>query len=78
VRDAVNELASELKADVVVIGSRNPSITTSAGFKRLQRDPSHAYSGDGGQIKKEATFRWPLDCRCSLTFFYYAVLVRIR
>ena len=28
VRDAVNELATELKADVVVIGSRNPSITT--------------------------------------------------
>lgn len=28
VRDAVNELANELKADVVVIGSRNPSITT--------------------------------------------------
>jgi universal stress protein G len=27
VRDAVNELANELKADVVVIGSRNPSIT---------------------------------------------------
>jgi universal stress protein G len=24
----VNELANELKADVVVIGSRNPSITT--------------------------------------------------
>lgn len=28
VRDAVNELAAELNADVVVIGSRNPSITT--------------------------------------------------
>ena len=28
VRDAVNELAGELNADVVVIGSRNPSITT--------------------------------------------------
>ncbi|MFX4313773.1 universal stress protein UspG, partial [Enterobacter sp. 63] len=28
VRDAVNELANELKADMVVIGSRNPSITT--------------------------------------------------
>ena len=27
-RDVVNELAEELKADVVVIGSRNPSITT--------------------------------------------------
>ncbi len=28
VRDVVNEVASELKADVVVIGSRNPSIST--------------------------------------------------
>ncbi|EJJ4223244.1 universal stress protein UspG [Salmonella enterica] len=28
VRDAVNELAEELDADVVVIGSRNPSIAT--------------------------------------------------
>ncbi|MCS2150579.1 universal stress protein UspG [Scandinavium manionii] len=28
VRDVVNELAEELKADVVVIGSRNPSIAT--------------------------------------------------
>lgn len=28
VRDVVNELAEELDADVVVIGSRNPSITT--------------------------------------------------
>ncbi|MDX6018725.1 universal stress protein UspG [Scandinavium sp. V105_16] len=28
VRDAVNELAEELNADVVVIGSRNPSIAT--------------------------------------------------
>lgn len=28
VRDVVNELAEELHADVVVIGSRNPSITT--------------------------------------------------
>lgn len=28
VRDVVNELAEELKADVVVIGSRNPSIST--------------------------------------------------
>lgn len=28
VRDVVNELADELKADVVVIGSRNPSIST--------------------------------------------------
>ncbi|MEX3018925.1 universal stress protein UspG [Kluyvera sp. STS39-E] len=28
VRDAVNELAEELNADMVVIGSRNPSITT--------------------------------------------------
>ncbi|HDS6474000.1 TPA: universal stress protein UspG [Klebsiella aerogenes] len=28
VRDMVNELANEIKADVVVIGSRNPSIIT--------------------------------------------------
>ncbi|WP_318367031.1 universal stress protein UspG [Enterobacter sp.] len=28
VRDVVNELATELNADVIVIGSRNPSITT--------------------------------------------------
>lgn len=28
IRDVVNELAEELKADVVVIGSRNPTITT--------------------------------------------------
>ncbi|BBQ84886.1 MULTISPECIES: universal stress protein UspG [Enterobacteriaceae] len=28
VRDAVNELAEELNADMVVIGSRNPSIST--------------------------------------------------
>ncbi|MBB1200208.1 universal stress protein UspG [Enterobacteriaceae bacterium 89] len=28
VRDVVNELAEDLKADVVVIGSRNPSIST--------------------------------------------------
>ncbi|MFJ2975602.1 universal stress protein UspG [Kluyvera sp. NPDC087067] len=28
VRDAVNELVEELNADMVVIGSRNPSITT--------------------------------------------------
>lgn len=28
VRDAVNELAEELDADMVVIGSRNPSIST--------------------------------------------------
>ena len=28
VRDAVNELAEELHADMVVIGSRNPSIST--------------------------------------------------
>ncbi|HCN96683.1 MAG: universal stress protein UspG [Leclercia adecarboxylata] len=28
VRDVVNEVASELKADIVVIGSRNPSIST--------------------------------------------------
>ncbi|HGX7305920.1 TPA: universal stress protein, partial [Shigella flexneri] len=28
VRDEVNELAEELGADVVVIGSRNPSIST--------------------------------------------------
>ncbi|MGL5968298.1 MAG: universal stress protein UspG [Kluyvera sp.] len=28
VRDAVNELVEELSADMVVIGSRNPSITT--------------------------------------------------
>ncbi|KNC89934.1 universal stress protein UspG [Trabulsiella odontotermitis] len=28
VRDVVNELAEDLDADVVVIGSRNPSITT--------------------------------------------------
>ncbi|MCS2163562.1 universal stress protein UspG [Scandinavium sp. H11S7] len=28
VRDVVNDLAEELKADVVVIGSRNPSIAT--------------------------------------------------
>ncbi|MFP8354665.1 universal stress protein UspG [Klebsiella aerogenes] len=28
VRDMVNELAYEIKADVVVIGSRNPSIST--------------------------------------------------
>ena len=28
VRDTVNELANELKADLVVIGSRNPSIST--------------------------------------------------
>jgi len=28
VRDMVNELANEFKADVVVIGSRNPSIST--------------------------------------------------
>ena len=28
VRDVVNELAEELHADMVVIGSRNPSITT--------------------------------------------------
>ena len=28
VRDMVNELASEINADVVVIGSRNPSIST--------------------------------------------------
>ncbi len=28
VRDMVNELANEIKADVVVIGSRNPSIST--------------------------------------------------
>ena len=27
-RDMVNELANEIKADVVVIGSRNPSIST--------------------------------------------------
>lgn len=28
VRDVVNELATELDADVIVIGSRNPTITT--------------------------------------------------
>ncbi|QIU87926.1 universal stress protein UspG [Yokenella regensburgei] len=28
IRDVVNELAEELHADVIVIGSRNPSITT--------------------------------------------------
>ncbi|KAE9485226.1 universal stress protein UspG [Klebsiella aerogenes] len=28
VRDMVNELANEIKADVVVIGSRNPSLST--------------------------------------------------
>lgn len=28
VRDAVNDLADELRADIVVIGSRNPSIST--------------------------------------------------
>jgi len=28
VRDVVNEVANELKADIVVIGSRNPSIST--------------------------------------------------
>ncbi|MDI8799842.1 universal stress protein, partial [Salmonella enterica subsp. enterica serovar Montevideo] len=28
VRDVVNEMGEELDADVVVIGSRNPSITT--------------------------------------------------
>ena len=28
VRDMVNELANEIKADVVVLGSRNPSIST--------------------------------------------------
>ena len=28
VRDEVNDLAAELKADVIVIGSRNPSIST--------------------------------------------------
>lgn len=28
VRDVVNEMAEELKADMVVIGSRNPSIST--------------------------------------------------
>ncbi|ELY3083522.1 universal stress protein UspG [Klebsiella aerogenes] len=28
VRDMVNELANEIKADLVVIGSRNPSIST--------------------------------------------------
>ncbi|MBV8041670.1 universal stress protein UspG [Pluralibacter sp.] len=28
IRDAVNDLAEELNADVVVIGSRNPTITT--------------------------------------------------
>ncbi|MGG7870458.1 universal stress protein UspG [Klebsiella aerogenes] len=28
VRDMVNELANEIKADVIVIGSRNPSIST--------------------------------------------------
>ncbi len=71
-RDAVNELASELNADVVVIGSRNPSITTHLlGSKRLQRYPSHPHSGDGREIKKRGHLlvASPHVQECSLTAF---------
>ncbi len=62
VRDMVNELASEINADVVVIGSRNPSISTHLlGSNALKRDPPCPYPGNGRQVrmtkeyKKEAT-----------------------
>ncbi len=45
VRDAVNELAAELNADVVVIGSRNPSITT------------HLLGSNASSVIRPPTFR---------------------
>lgn len=48
VRDEVNELAEELGADVVVIGSRNPSISTHLlGSNASKRDPPRQSAGAG-------------------------------
>ena len=43
VRDAVNELAEELHADMVVIGSRNPSISTHLLGSNASSDIRHAH-----------------------------------
>ncbi|ALZ97519.1 MULTISPECIES: universal stress protein UspG [Leclercia] len=43
VRDVVNEVASELKADIVVIGSRNPSISTHLLGSNASSVIRHAY-----------------------------------
>ena len=43
VRDMVNELANEIKADVVVIGSRNPSISTHLLGSNASRVIRHAH-----------------------------------
>ncbi len=43
VRDVVNEVASELKADIVVIGSRNPSISTHLLGSNASNVIRHAY-----------------------------------
>jgi len=43
VRDVVNEMASELKADIVVIGSRNPSISTHLLGSNASSVIRHAY-----------------------------------
>lgn len=43
VRDMVNELANEIKADVVVIGSRNPSISTHLLGSNASSVIRHAY-----------------------------------
>ena len=43
VRDMVNELANEIKADVVVIGSRNPSISTHLLGSNASSEIRHAH-----------------------------------
>ncbi len=80
VRDMVNELANEIKADVVVIGSRNPSISTHLACSP-KRHPPRPYSGDGRSVtpndKEEATLG-PASLYAGVVLLYYAVLVRIR
>ena len=52
VRDMVNELASEINADVVVIGSRNPSISTHLLGSNASSVIRHApVSGNGRQVR---------------------------
>ncbi len=52
VRDMVNELASEINADVVVIGSRNPSISTHLLGSNASSVIRHAHiPGNGRQVR---------------------------
>ena len=79
VRDEVNELAEELGADVVVIGSRNPSISTHLLGSNASSVIRHANpAGLFNAIKKPPGLTPAAkQLQVNLTSSY-AVLVRIR